>query len=159
MRFVSEACEWLVRKFPGRSRVIRRDGEPYLLRFYITKPRVGREDTQDPEPFGLYLHYFYQGDEDKELHNHPWKWALSFILSGGYLEEREDGTRLRSAGRFNLINSNTFHRVTSPDHGHTWTLFMVGPRVNNWGFKDTKTGQFWPWRKFLKMKGEMLRGN
>lgn len=83
------------------------DGSLYLWRIYLT--------PHHPDPHGvpvqprnrpaLFLHYFFRGDLDRELHSHPWKWGLSFILTNGYTEERyEDpyaglstGTASRSA--------------------------------------------------------------
>ncbi len=150
---------WLINKFPDRSRIIKRAGEKYLHRFYITKPRVTREhEEEQPEQFGLYLHYFYQGDLDEDLHNHPWKWALSLILSGQYAEERENGIHIRKAGRFNYIKHSTFHRVTLVNQDTTpiWTLFMVGPRITSWGFKNKTTGEFWNWKEYLRARGEQL---
>jgi hypothetical protein len=119
---------------------------------------LDRNKTPDPEPFGIYLHHFYRGDEDPELHNHPWKWALSLILSGAYVEEREEGDHLRSAGRFNFIRYDTFHRVTlkEPVLKPVWTLFTVGPRVSSWGFKNKHTGEFWDWKAYLRLRGESI---
>lgn len=36
----------------------------------------------------LYVHQMHAPDLDPSLHDHPWPWAVSFILLGGYLEER-----------------------------------------------------------------------
>jgi len=155
MSLMNKICWWVVKKWPKRVRYINRGDDPYLLRFYITRPRTNREIKEEPETFGLYLHHFYRGDEDEELHNHPWKWALSWILSGQYSEEREDGVHVRKTGHFNYISHDTFHRVTLVDQDTTpiWTLFLVGPRITSWGFKDKHTGEFWDWEKFLVERG------
>lgn len=159
MGIIDKACSWLVNRYPDRARTIYRDGQPYLLRFYLTKPRVSGEHTEEsPEKFGIYLHHFHQGDLDKDLHNHPWEWALSFIIAGSYTEEREDGYHLRKAGRFNFIRHGTFHRVTLNDQqtNPVWTIFTVGPRVTSWGFKSPKTGEFWNWKTYLSERGERV---
>lgn len=163
MGLVSRLCQALVDKYPERSRTIHRDGQPYLLRFYLTTPRVSEEQkSEDPEQFGIYLHHFYQGDLDEDLHNHPWKWALSFILSGSYIEERMSSAFIsyhtHSAGWFNFISHDTFHRVTlgGPSQEPVWTLFTVGPRITSWGFKSPKTGKYWNWKEYLGMKGEKV---
>src|ERR1700692_2623605 len=60
---------------------IETDGSPYLTR--IMFPRI----------FGVrvYLHHFHRPDNDRHLHNHPWKWTKSFVLCGSYTEERLAG--------------------------------------------------------------------
>jgi hypothetical protein len=161
MGVINNLCWKLVNKYPERSRVIYRDGQPYLHRFYITNPRVnGEHKAEEPEQFGLYLHHFYQGDLDTDLHNHPWKWALSFVLTGSYAEEREDGLYIRGGFLrwFNFIPHKRFHRVTllQQQNKPVWTLFTVGPRVSSWGFKNPETGQFWNWKDYLRSKGERI---
>lgn len=143
---------------------------PYLARFYITQPPTMPDGS---EPFGpsgnprpgiqwrtsragvsVFVHYFYRSDDDHALHNHPWKWALSLVLAGGYSEERRVGNsvvrRLVKPGSFNLITSDTFHRVDllDADRG-CWSVFIAGPKFKGWGFWDRDTGEFIPWREFI----------
>lgn len=156
-----------------------RDGKtPYLSRYYITqRPRMA--DGSDPfeagqlrkgviwpdAPFGLFLHYFHRGDDDKSLHNHPWRWACSFILAGGYSEERRGQPMPNSKGRyyvenrvvpplsFNFIKGTDFHRVDLIDEERgAWSLFLVGPKITTWGFWDRHTGEFVGWREFISRK-------
>ena len=148
----------LTEKYPNRTRIISVDGKPYLRRFYIT-PRRRNEagvETGDHRGYGIYLHYFYMGDEDRELHNHPWKTAMSYILCGGYLEERKNNltneveTRDVSAGQLNLIRNTDFHRVIlKPGVKHTWTIFFSGERVQDWGFWDRDTGEYTKHKDFV----------
>lgn len=141
---VHKALWKLTEKFPNRTRVISVDGSPYLRRFYITPRRKDEhgEETGKHVGFGVYLHYFYRGDEDRELHNHPWETALSFILTGGYFEERRnkhDEVVLRNIRplTFNSITCNDFHRVIKKEHApHVWTIFITGKRIQDWGFWD-----------------------
>lgn len=137
--------------------IIRSDsGDPYLLRVYLTQRKHG-VDESDEQPRRLpavYLHYFFRGDEDRELHNHPWLRALSWILTGGYTEERlePDGfvaEYRHRPGTFNVLKRNTFHRVHLLQGG-CWTLFIAGERVSeprgkDWGFLDAQTGRFFTW--------------
>lgn len=128
------------------STVITNDGgEPYLLRVYLL--RVLRSVLP-----GVFLHRFFRSDGDRELHNHPWPWAVALILSGGYREERlhrpSDSVRTRVVrpGRLNFIRGDTFHRIEllDPERG-CWTLFVAAPRKagsKSWGFLDVKTGEF-----------------
>lgn len=150
MGLMNKLCVWLTNKYPERSRTITRDGEPYLLRFYITKPRVDREQKANtPSKFGIYLHHFYTRDKDLDLHNHPWKWAVSFILSGWYTEQVSLTTyHIRTAGTLNIISNKKFHRIMILGDDPVWTLFIVGPRATSWGFKNAYTGDYWPWCKY-----------
>ncbi|MGN6103684.1 MAG: hypothetical protein ACTHU0_01140, partial [Kofleriaceae bacterium] len=64
---------------------IETDGDPYLTRVLL--PRIRIPGVCDFRPM---LHRFHRPDVDQHLHNHPWKWAVSLILSGSYVEERFD---------------------------------------------------------------------
>ncbi len=121
----------------------------YLSRFTLARLGAVR----------VYLNRFERGDEDLELHDHPWCWAVSLILSGGYVEERRDGgcieSRVFAPGNLNLIWADTFHRVDGVQ-ADTWTLFLAGPRVQKWHFWNRATGVLTPWRDFLRAKGLRL---
>lgn len=102
------------------------------------------------------IHQFHRGDEDQELHNHPWRWAVSLILRGRYVEQRGVPHGLRSKsygpGDINIITEETFHRVTLATD-EVWTLFITGPEVSSWFFLDPFTKQMWPWKEFIRLKG------
>lgn len=140
------ALQWVLAKSRIPCKVIANDeGDPYLLRVYLT-PDADWWRRWLP---GVYLHHFYRSDADRELHNHPWEWALAFILRGGYVEEYQQqdswlGVRLGKPwiekrtfrpGSLNVITPRTFHRVEllDPDRG-AWSLFVAGPRYRDWGF-------------------------
>lgn len=132
------------------------DGSPYLTR--VLFPRV----------FGLrpMLHRFHRPDGDRAHHNHPWRWAFSIILRGGYSEERrvddeselygKAETAIRRVRRFNFLSGSDFHRVTELHGPETWTLFVTGPRVQGWGFLErlleSNEDVFTPWRKYIDRK-------
>lgn len=113
--------------------------EPYMMRICITPfhgTRAGRVWTwlRLPEVF---VHYFYRSDEDRELHNHPFRWAVSLILAGGYLETRDAGWKVVKTGETNTILESTFHRVTLLDEqAGCWSLFVCrrAPAGDAWGF-------------------------
>ncbi len=117
-----------------RCRLIRFGGQPYLERYYVATV------------FGMrvYLHRFVASDPDRGLHDHPWSWAVSWILAGRYDEVRADPLArprararvvTRRAGRINRIRGTNFHRILLPrDVRECWTLFVHGPRVKGWGF-------------------------
>lgn len=141
------------------------DGTPYLSRYKLF-------DTGD-RGHRLFLHQFHRGDEDREVHNHPWSWAVSLILSGGYDEDRmvrgmmhlsragnaqylSDVMHLETLyfkpGDLNFIDNNTYHRVTLPN-GEAWSLILSGPKTSGWGFVDLTSFRYTPWRDFIKAKG------
>jgi len=156
MAIIDFLCKKLCKTFPNRVRVIKRYGQPYLLRFYITSPRTAQDsDDELDENFGVYLHYFFEGDQDVDLHNHPWSIMVSYILSGGYLEERLVNDKIvsivRKPGRFNVLFNNTFHRVTLyGSHKPVWTLFLVCNRKTRWGFRDRKTQEYIDFAEYLE---------
>jgi hypothetical protein len=154
-RAVDYLAKKLIARFPNRVRTIGDEGIVYLTRFYI------KHNGKLP---GIYLHYFHRSDKDRDLHNHPWTWAVSFILTGGYYEVRfEDrpGTGEgimnsinrtcynRSAPGINFIRGNSFHRVILKDSEHgAWSIFISGPEVQDWGFM-TGVYKYVPHQEYL----------
>lgn len=130
-------ARWLFR-LSGRlpCRLIKIEGSPYLERYWLGR---GMGVT-------AYLHRFVGRDGDRNLHDHPWRWSLSIVLTGGYLEARlrwfdpslttgwnERVRRIGGWRRLNWIGCGDFHQIVRVDP-ETWTLFMHGPRVKGWGF-------------------------
>lgn len=122
---------------------------PYLYRAFLE----GKQ-APDGEP-GLFLHKFVSDDAEAQLHNHPWQWSASFILMGSYRECRgeiikkhDDGDielkkiepQTYETGDINFIRQNDFHRVDLQSD-HVWTLFLHGPRVDDWSFVPEKYGE------------------
>jgi hypothetical protein len=123
------------------TRLIRRDGAPYLWRTYLGGGDGAR----------CFLHRFVSDDTKNELHSHPFEWSFSIILVGSYREHRASGrfvgessvvlsdrfTRVFCPGSRNYISWDTFHRVELVTK-EVWTLFFHGPRTKDWGFvRDT----------------------
>jgi hypothetical protein len=167
---------WVASKIPPRIIYDRAGHDPYLSRHYILgrprmpdgsspfdwdgAPRMGVIWPSDNNNIGVYLHHFHRGDEDgPALHNHPWRWAISLILAGGYSEERRmRGTnrvvrRTVKPGSLNFIGPEDFHRVDLlPGQKDAWSLFIVGPKFTGWGFWNRHTGVFTPWRQFINAR-------
>lgn len=136
---------------------IETDGDPYLTRILLDR-LVGLRNKLG---IGVYLHKFHRPDIDEHLHNHPWKRAFSLVLSGSYDEARlirgdarscrvmYDGTPVehRRVRFFNYLTKDDYHQVRQL-HGDVWTLFVTGPRIQDWGF--LADGIHVPWRKYLK---------
>ena len=106
--------------------------------------------------FGVapYLHKIHLSDNADSLHNHPWRWAFSVILWRGYYEERLTSdlqVKRRRVWPFtiNFLRGTDYHRLDLVQGRPAWTLFVVGPRVKNWGFWDSAARALVPWKVFL----------
>lgn len=115
--------------------------QPYLERFYYLNLR----------PFArIVIHRFFKSDIDG-LHDHPWGFQ-NYIFSGGYWESTKEGKFWREPGYHSAQDCNFFHRIeldkNAPD---TWTLFMMGPREQEWGFLD-ENGNWMQNEEYLDLK-------
>lgn len=120
-------------------RIIDIDDKPYLERYYLFSV-LGRE---------FYLHRFVSGDGDRNLHDHPWDFSFSLVLTGSYDEVVQKyfcpkslgilKKRKLKRGRFNIIKGSKFHQIVSAEP-ETWTLFVTGKRIKDWGFLKTYKG-------------------
>jgi len=169
---VRRLCEAVVRRLrPPRVIYDRLGRSPYLSRWYLLGgPRTDGEAFDQHGatlpgvvfqnlPINIYVHRFHRSDDDSALHNHPWRWSVSFILAGGYTEERRDDTdpgdgygrvvtREVRPGSVNVIRDSDFHRVDLLEHD-AWSIFVAGPKSGSWGFWDRWTGEYLPWREFI----------
>ena len=143
---------WAVNKLP--SFTIAKDGLAYLTRYYVfLKDRA----------FGnIFIHHFHRSDMDMGanglglLHNHPFP-GLSFIISGGYKEERRFRdivyTRVIKPFSFNWISASDYHRVDLLDEEKgAWSIFITGRRFETngnpaWGFWDRTTKEHIPFNQ------------
>lgn len=134
-------------QLPGRLITRKEDNQPYLYRYYLTEEKPDSRCT-------AVLHRFVSSDPYNEVHSHPWEWATSFILSGGYKEIRYKGEAVSSTmmllrhrqetiylpGDVNVLHADDYHRAEIIEP--TWTLFLYGPRRTTWGFANEQTGEF-----------------
>lgn len=101
-----------------------------ITRWFLDSTPTG--DTTGPP--GWYLHRFNGPDYSRDEHCHPWSWAHTYILRGGYTETRKGRPYVRLAGMRATFRPQDFHRTTSILPG-TWTLFHAGPKSGaGWGF-------------------------
>lgn len=119
--------------------VIGSPDRPYLRRWHLFRWRF----------FGVFLHQILRDDDDRALHDHPW-WNVSIILKGGYLEWRShqwDRARdvvWRSAGSIIFRGAHVAHRLSlGSQRKPCWSLFIVGPRVREWGFHCQHGWRVW----------------
>lgn len=115
---------------------------PYLRRWHVV-PRN--------RLFNIYLHEFRRSDDDRALHDHPWVNA-SILLCGAYIEHTIDAggihrRRCFRPGDIRLRLPSSAHRVELISGVPSWSLFLTGPRIREWGFHCPHAG--WVhWRKF-----------
>lgn len=98
--------------------------------------------------FGVYLHWIFEPDSDRDAHDHPWRfWSL--VVRGGYVEKLWDaGVGLngrefcRAWWSLHSIQTNQAHTITEI-WGRPLTLVFVGARVREWGFWTDKGWVAW----------------
>ncbi|WP_193725751.1 hypothetical protein [Ferruginivarius sediminum] len=137
-------------------------GDPYLQRWWLLpRNRV----------LNVYLHRFLRSDDDRALHDHPWR-NVSVLLAGGYLEEvpvdpsHPAGATVmhaRMAGQVTSRGARAAHRVElmadrQGERQPAITVFLTGPRVRDWGFWCAWGWR--PWREFVDARdaGAIGRG-
>ena len=121
---------------------------PYLRRWFLVPHN---------RLCNVYLHQFLRSDDDRALHTHPWV-NLSLLLRGSYREHTPDGAFDLVAGDWKFRRSgNMAHRIELT-HGTCWTLFLTGPKYQEWGFLCPRG--FVHWRDFTAPgdKGSVGRG-
>jgi len=142
-------CELLDRHANARDPdevIPTRDGRPYLRRWHVTQRGRGP---------ATYLHHFLASDDDRAMHDHPWP-SLGILLSGCYYEHNpvDDEPIHRLEGDVVFRVPEYTHRIELERDQVTgqelpvWTLFMVGPRVREWGFHCPQG--FVGWREFTQ---------
>lgn len=116
--------------------------DPYMLRIHLTPDRRWWRARLP----GVAINCFFRGDLAREYHNHPHRWAFSFIVSGGYREFRKDGRYapmrefILRPGMFNFVWKETYHRVELAPGEKCWTIWVMAPRdtpndlPSDWGF-------------------------
>jgi hypothetical protein len=152
-------CEQFASKITPRVIMNRSGDSPYLERYYLLGGPSEEGEFADA-PLTVMLHRFVRSDEDSALHSHPWEQSVSFVLAGGYSEERRVATRLAQAIRydverrdvppfsFNFIAADDFHRVDLFEKD-AWTLFVTARKIGSWSFWDRDSGKTTPWREFI----------
>lgn len=135
--------EWLIQRALKRSPdfIVGGADTPYMKRWWII-PRN--------RFFNIYLHQFLRDDDDRALHDHPW-WSLSYMVRGA-LMELTDIWRPIYAGEWRLRSAKLAHRLALVENyrADTWTVFITGPIIREWGFHCPKG---WiVWTKFVDQR-------
>lgn len=159
---LGKICHKLVRVLNLNNRTIyRRDKDPYLTRHYVFRKPVWWMPS-------VYIHCFHSSDEDFELHNHPFDYSFSLILSGSYKEEYRVGikgnyqvkSRILKPGMTNYVPANKFHRVDLLND-KVWTIFISGRKTQDWGFWNRDTDEYVQWEEHErrgKLKQQQTKG-
>ena len=121
--------DWLWCFFQGEPHelISRRDTGPYLLRWYLL-PRF-----RWLKWINVYLHKFVADDELEALHDHP-RASLSLLFLGEYREITPGGVRIYRAPALIKRRADHRHRIELINGKPAWTLFIMGPKVREWGF-------------------------
>lgn len=131
-------------------------GDLYMERGWLIKPSWWTFGC------GARVHKTVRSDTDRHLHDHPWP-NVSVILEGGYLEETpalpENPIFLLTADR-ELVQvfsrqpgdvvvraADDRHRLVVPEGAHCYSLFLMGPWRQVWGFYP-RQGKV-EWRTYL----------
>lgn len=141
MNLMTLAADRLIDRVSRREpdlTIFRKDNEHYIHRWYLISRNKG---------FNAYLHETLL-DDDEPPHDHPWP-NCSIILRGGYWETvfnpLQDSRGVwhlggvsywRGPGAVVFRRATTVHRLTVENtvSRHSWSLFLTGPVVRNWGF-------------------------
>lgn len=143
-RLASTPCvaDWLIRRAMKTPYLhIYHKGNLYMGRWWLFNPQTADEPLRYKWfPLSIRLHHICQPDVGRDLHDHPFN-ARTIILKGGYTEMRLDPDGIvrhytRGAGDTAKIKIGEYHTIEEMnwETRDAWTVFITGPRKNNWGF-------------------------
>lgn len=162
------------------DRIIGPKDDPYIWRWWVTpwsnyerdEAKRTLRDKLKSWLFHVYLHRVWRSDDDRALHDHPW-FNISIVLRGGYYEhmplypvpylqgyDRRERRVWRGPGSIVFRRASALHRLEiqkGAPHA-TWTLFVTGPRVREWGFACLKGWRHWQIFTSPSNPGEIGRG-
>ncbi len=107
-------------------------GERYLHRWFLIRK---------PGRINLYLHKYLGSDDDRALHDHPWR-SLSLLLWGHLEEHTPNGVKRIYPFIPKYRSAQYTHRIVlkSP---FAITLFLTGRKQREWGFHCPKGWVHW----------------
>jgi hypothetical protein len=118
-----------------------------MPRCLLTKDEHGNLFPHAWLPFSVRIHHIMRADNERDLHDHPFNYR-TIILQGWYHEEDVFGQmHVRHQGDTAAACAQTFHRIAEVPKKGVWTLFIMGPRINSWGFMVG--GRKVHWRKYI----------
>ena len=135
------------------------DGSLYMRRWWLLPKwcldfdsRRGYPMPKKWMPFSIRLHHIVRPDADRHLHDHPFNFR-TIVLAGGYMEQTEPEGPVRPIlpGDTYRSPARRFHRIAIVTGAGAWSLFIMGRRVNDWGF--LVDGHKVPWQQYLAERG------
>ena len=143
------------------------DGSPYMNRYWLF--RLFRTEDRDHDggsdedtahgKIAARVHWIRSSDEGRVFHDHPWDF-VTIILRGGYYEltpvdsfSLDFRKRWHGAGSVLFRRAADWHRLLiDPERagGETWTLFIMLPKKQSWGFRVR--GKKIHWRAYLSIR-------
>ena len=133
---------WLhkvLRRFGGKTIYVY--NKRYLTRYYLLGDGSGTS-------FEIYVHHMHATDSFRWLHNHPWKWFLSFVFSGSYVQDTYDRNtntfKKQHIRWFNVFRGlNRYHSIRELPRRSAWTLVLAPPKLKsyNWGYWNDETSE------------------
>lgn len=85
--------------------------------------------------FSINLHYIYQADTDRDLHDHPWDF-ITIPLKGSYIEKTLTCINAVKFGQIRYRKANFLHTIQEVMQP-TVTLAILFRRRRIWGFQTT----------------------
>lgn len=169
------ALQWLARRATPYYDIHGADGTLYMRRWWLLPrwclrfdPVRGYPMPKAWMPFSVRLHHIVEPDPDRHLHDHPFNFR-SVVLAGWYVEQclfdQMVGRKVRlvdgviddsddalgiiytPAGITYRSPAGRWHRINTISDGGAWSLFVMGRRVQDWGF--LVDGRKVPWRDYL----------
>lgn len=98
-------------------------GEQYMQRWHLRR-KPGRHN--------LYLHRYEGSDDDRALHDHPWR-SVGIVLWGNIHEITEGGERRLWPLMPKYRHAEYAHRLQLKSK-YALTLFFTFPKEREWGF-------------------------
>jgi hypothetical protein len=135
LRFLMRRKSW---------RLIKRDGDPYLSRFYLF--RTARVSVM--------IHELHSSDAP-DPHDHPWN-NFTLVLRHGYREHYHDGTyKWLGPGSMRYRSARELHWLEKTTDEPPMTLFIRFKRLDRkWGFIPRDV----PFKSVEEQPGLKLRG-
>ncbi len=116
-------------------------GERYMRRWHLRR-KPGRHN--------LYLHRYDGSDDDRALHDHPWR-SVGVVLWGRLYEATPTGVRRLWPFIPKYRSAKYAHRLILESRV-AYTLFFTFPKEREWGFLCPKGWVHW--REFTDHSGQ-----
>lgn len=107
-------------------------GEQYMRRWHLRRKTGG---------WNLYLHKYVGSDDDRALHDHPWR-SLSFLLRGRLSEVTREHTKPLAKLLPKFRSAEYSHRLIL-NSDYAYTLFFTFKKEREWGFHCPKGWVHW----------------